>query len=56
MRGAAIIRIHGTPFPLLEACVACHETFKLTEWPDNKTYTRPEPIPLDLPSGVTIRE
>lgn len=40
----------------LQACVACHSVFKLTEWPDNKSYPRPDPIPLDLPEGATIRD
>jgi len=40
----------------LQACVACHATYRLTEWPDNKTYARPEPIPLMLPPGAKIRE
>lgn len=38
----------------MRACVACHERFKLTEWPDNKSYTRPDPIPLNLPEGAKI--
>lgn len=38
----------------LQACVACHATFRLTEWPDNKIYPRPDPIPLDLPEGAKI--
>lgn len=38
----------------LRACVACHERFKLTEWPDNKSYMRPDPIPLNLPEGAKI--
>lgn len=40
----------------LQACVACHATYRLTEWPDNKTYARPDPIPLVLPPGAKIRE
>ncbi len=40
----------------LHACVACHETFTLTEWPNNRTYVRPEPIPLKLPPGAKIVE
>jgi cytochrome c556 len=40
----------------LQACVACHATYRLTEWPDNKTYSRPAPIPLVLPPGATILE
>lgn len=38
----------------LQACVACHATWRLTEWPDNKTYARPDPIPLVLPAGARI--
>ena len=38
----------------LQACVACHATYRLTEWPDNKTYARPDPIPLVLPPGAKI--
>lgn len=40
----------------LQTCVACHATFKLTEWPDNKSYPRPAPIPLNLPEGAKIRD
>jgi cytochrome c556 len=40
----------------LTACTACHATFKVTEWPDNKTYARPAPIPLNLPKGAKIRD
>ena len=40
----------------LQACVACHATYRLTEWPDNKTYARPDPIPLVLPEGAKIRD
>lgn len=38
----------------LQACVACHATWRLTEWPDNKTYPRPEPSELRLPPGAKI--
>lgn len=38
----------------LQACVACHATYRLTEWPDNKAYARPDPIPLVLPAGARI--
>jgi len=41
---------------MVSTCVACHSTFKLVEWPDNKTYERPEPVPLDLPPDVKIRD
>ena len=41
---------------MVSTCVACHSTFKLVEWPDNKTYKRPEPVPLDLPPNVKIRD
>jgi len=40
----------------LDTCTSCHATFKLTEWPDNKTYARPAPIPLNLPAGAKIRD
>jgi len=40
----------------LDTCTSCHATFKLTEWPDNKTYARPAPIPLDLPAGAKVRD
>ena len=40
---------------MVSTCVACHATFRVMEWPDNKSYQRPEPIPLALPPGVVIR-
>jgi len=40
----------------LSTCTSCHATFKVTEWPDNKHYTRPAPIPLNLPEGAKIRD
>jgi cytochrome c556 len=40
----------------LSTCTSCHATFKLTEWPDNKSYSRPAPIPLNLPEGAKIRD
>jgi len=40
----------------LDACTSCHATFKVTEWPDNRSYARPAPIPLDLPPGAKIRD
>jgi limonene-1,2-epoxide hydrolase len=40
----------------LTACTSCHATFKVTEWPDNKSYSRPAPIPLNLPEGAKIRD
>jgi cytochrome c553 len=38
----------------LQACVACHAAWRLTEWPDNKVYARPDPVPLVLPEGAKI--
>lgn len=40
----------------LDTCTSCHATFKVTEWPDNRSYARPAPIPLDLPPGAKIRD
>ncbi len=37
---------------MVSTCVACHATFRVTEWPDNKHYQRPRSIPLVLPPGV----
>lgn len=47
-------RVATTINEALQACVACHATYRLTEWPDNKTYARPDPIPLVLPEGAKI--
>ena len=41
---------------MVSSCVACHAAFKVMEWPDNKTYKRPDPTPLILPPGVVIRD
>lgn len=41
---------------MVSSCVACHESFKVIEWPNNKIYKRPAPSPLVLPPGVTIRD
>lgn len=41
---------------MVSSCVACHATFKVVEWPDNKIYQRPEPSELNLPPGVEIRD
>lgn len=41
---------------MVSSCVSCHDTFKVMEWPNNKTYKRPEPTPLILPPGVVIRD
>jgi len=41
---------------MVSSCVACHATFKVMEWPDNKTYKRPKPTPLILPPGVVMRD
>jgi len=40
---------------MVSTCVACHATFRVMEWPDNKLYTLPKPTPLVLPEGVLIR-
>jgi len=40
---------------MVSTCVACHATFRVMEWPDNKLYTLPKPTPLVLPEGVVIR-
>ena len=39
---------------VLATCVACHGSYRVTEWPDNKTYRRPSPVPLTLPEGARI--
>jgi len=41
---------------MVSSCVACHATYRVMEWPDNKTYKRPKPLPLHLPPGVTVRD
>jgi len=40
---------------MVSTCVACHATFRVIEWPENKFYTQPKPTPLILPEGVVIR-
>ena len=40
----------------LGTCTGCHAAYKLVEWPDNKTYAQPAPVPLKLPEGATWRE
>jgi len=39
---------------MVNTCIACHATFKVMEWPDNKVYREPEPVSLTLPEGVVI--
>jgi len=39
---------------MVASCVACHATFRVMEWPENKTYAQPEPTSLMLPPGVVI--
>ena len=39
---------------MVNSCVACHSTFKVMEWPENKSYKRPEPTKLILPKGYKI--
>jgi hypothetical protein len=39
---------------MVSTCVACHATFRVMEWPDNKFYTQPKPTSLILPPGVVI--
>ena len=51
--GKRILRALNTT---LSTCTSCHATFKVTEWPDNKSYLRPAPIPLKLPEGAMIRD
>ena len=51
--GRRVLRALNTT---LSTCTSCHDTFKLTEWPDNKSYPRPAPIPLNLPEGAKIRD
>lgn len=40
----------------LSTCTSCHATFKVVEWPDNRSYTRPAPAPLELPPGAKVRD
>jgi len=40
---------------MVSSCVGCHATFRVMEWPNNKSYKRPKPTPLVLPPGVVIR-
>jgi hypothetical protein len=51
--GKRVLRALNTT---LNTCTSCHATFKLMEWPDNKSYPRPAPIPLNLPEGAKIRD
>jgi len=39
---------------MVKTCVACHATFRVMEWPDNKFYRQPKSTPLVLPEGVVI--
>ena len=39
---------------MVNTCVACHSTFRVTEWPDNKFYKRPEAKKLFLPKGFKM--
>jgi len=41
---------------VLATCVACHGSYRVTEWPEDKTYRRPPPVPLTLPEGVRIAD
>ena len=34
---------------MVSTCVACHSTFRVMEWPNNKSYKRPNPMKLVLP-------
>jgi len=47
-----VLRVLNTT---LSTCTSCHATFKVMEWPNNKSYPRPAPIPLNLPEGAKIR-
>jgi len=39
---------------MVSSCVGCHATFRVMEWPDNKSYMQPKSTPLVLPPGVVI--
>ena len=39
---------------MVSTCVACHSTFRVMEWPNNKHYKRPKPTDLILPEGYKI--
>jgi len=39
---------------MVNTCVACHSTFRVMEWPDDKEYERPESTELILPEGYKI--
>jgi cytochrome c556 len=41
---------------VLATCVACHGSYRVTEWPEDKTYRRPQPVPMTLPEGVRIAD
>lgn len=51
--GKRVLRALNTT---LTTCTSCHATFQVMEWPDNRSYTRPAPIPLNLPEGAKIRD
>ena len=40
---------------MMNTCVACHSTFRVSEWPDNKHYKRPEARKLHLPEGFKVK-
>jgi hypothetical protein len=40
----------------LTTCTSCHATFKVVEWPDNRSYKRPASVPLELPPGAKVRD
>lgn len=40
---------------MINTCVACHTTFRVSEWPDNKHYKRPEARKLYLPQGFKVK-
>ena len=39
---------------MVKTCIACHATFKVMEWPDDKSYIQPEAVPLALPQGIVM--
>jgi len=51
--GKRVLRALNTT---LSTCTSCHATFKVMEWPDNRSYARPAPVSLELPPGAKIRD
>lgn len=37
-------------------CNACHETYRVIEWPENKTYPNPTAQPLNIPKNYNYSD